>query len=245
MCEDNKSAGPIKLSTRVVAGSVAFIGFLFILTQYFQFVRDFTPFETGLGIVPLVLGFFFGTTIAPRLVARFGTKLVAAGAMTLTANVLVSLSFLQIDTPYWVIGIQLSFLGIRLSNLYVSSTDAMMGAVPAANAGLGYAANNLTRQDDGTMRVAILGSLVTSIYARKIATAVSGLPEELASAAQDNVGSAAQVAAGFGRPAGDALKEAANIAFIDAIGIALLPAAASSLAGALLLLRYMPARDLP
>ena len=110
-------------------GSVAFIGFLFILTQYFQFVRGFTPFETGLGIIPLVLGFFAGTTIAPRLVARLGTKVVAAGALILVAAFLVSLSFLQIGTPYWLIGIQLSFLGIGLSNMYVSSTDAMMGAV--------------------------------------------------------------------------------------------------------------------
>ena len=226
-------------------GSVAFIGFLFILTQYFQFVRDFTPFETGLGIVPLVLGFFSGTTVAPRLVKGFGTKVVAAGAMTLTASVLVSLSFLEIDTPYWVIGIQLSFLGIGLSNLYVSSTDAMMGAVPAANAGLGSAVNNLTRQAGGAMGVAVLGSLLTSIYARKIAAAVSGLPEGLAKAAQDNLGSAAQVAAGLGGPRGDALREAANAAFIDAMGIALLVAAASSFAGALLLLRFMPARDLP
>ena len=82
-------------------------------------------------------------------------------------------------------------MGIGLSNLYVSSTDAMTGAVPAANAGLGSAVNNLTRQGGGAMGVVILGSLFTSIYARKIATAVSRLPEELASAAQDNVGSAA------------------------------------------------------
>jgi len=69
--------------------------------------------------------------------------------------------------------------------------------------------------------------------------------EDEISAARDNVGSAAQVAAGLGKPPGDALREAANIAFMDAIGIALLAAAASSFAGALLLLRFMPARDLP
>ena len=226
-------------------GSVAFIGFLFILTQYFQFVRDFSPFETGLAIIPLVLGFFFGTTIAPRLVARFGTKVVVAVALILVAVVLVTLSFFQIDTPYWVIGIQLVFLELGLSNMYISSTDAMMGAVPASSAGLGSAVNNLTRQAGGAMGVAILGSLLTSIYAKKIATAISGLPEELATAAQDNVGSAAQVAAGIGGPPGEALRNAANVAFIDASGIALLAAAGTSLAGALLLLRFMPARDLP
>ena len=224
-------------------GSVAFIGFLFILTQYFQFVRNFSPFETGLGIIPLVLGFFFGTTVAPRLVARFGTKVVASGSLILVAVILVRLSFLGINTEYWLIGIQLVILGLGLSNLYVSSTDAMMGAVPPSSAGLGSAINNLTRQAGGAMGVAILGSLLTSIYAREIASAVSGLPEELATSAQDNVGSAAMVAAGLDGPSGDALRAAANVAFMDAAAIAMLAAAVSALAGAILLLRYMPARD--
>ena len=226
-------------------GSVAFIGFLFMLTQYFQFVRDSSPLETGLGIIPLVLGFFSGTIVAPRLGVRYGTKVVAAGALIVVAVFLVSLSFLRIDTPYWVIAIALSFLGLGLSNMYVSSTDAMMAAVPAANAGLGSAINNLTRQAGGAMGVAVLGSLLTSIYAKKIATAVSELPGELAETAQDNLGAAAQVAAGLGGPAGDALRTAANAAFMDAFGIALLTAAGASLAGAVLLLRFMPARDLP
>ena len=111
-------------------GSVALIGFLFILTQYFQFVRGYTPFETGLAIMPLVFGFIVGTRSAPRLVAAIGTKVVAAGALALIASVLVGLSFLQIDTTYWLIGIQLGFLGLGLSNMFIASTDAMMGAVP-------------------------------------------------------------------------------------------------------------------
>ena len=226
-------------------GSIALIGFLFILTQYFQFVRGYTPFETGLAIMPLVFGFIVGTRSAPRLVARYGTKLVAAGALALIASVLVGLSFLQIATAYWLIGIQLGLLGLGLSNMFIASTDAMMGAVPEANAGLGSAVNNLTRQAGGAMGVAILGSLLVSIYSRNITEAVAELPTELAVAAQDNVGAAAQVAASLGGPAGDTLEKAANIAFVDASGIALLAGAAAALVGAVLLLRFMPARDLP
>lgn len=168
------------------------------MTQYFQFVRGYTPFETGLAIMPLVFGFIVGTRSAPRLVARYGTKLVAAGALALIASVLVGLSFLQIATAYWLIGIQLGFLGFGLSNMFVASTDAMMGAVSEANAGLGSAVNNVTRQAGGAMGVAILGSILVSVYSRKITAAITELPEELAVAAQDNVGAAAQVAATLG-----------------------------------------------
>jgi hypothetical protein len=51
------------------------------------------------------------------------------------------------------------------------------------------------------------------------------------------------VAAGLDGPSGYALRAAANVAFMDAAGIAMLAAAVSALAGAILLLRYMPARD--
>lgn len=183
-----------------------------------------------------MLGFFFGTIFAPRLVARFGTKVVASGSLILVTIILVRLSFLGIDTEYSLITIQLVILRLGLSNLYVSSTDAMMGAVSPSSAGLGSAINNLTRQAGGAMGVAILGSVLTSIYAQELAKAVSGLPAELATSAQDNVGSAAIVAAGLGGAPGDALREAANIAFMLAVAVA-------SLAGAILLLKFMSARD--
>ena len=226
-------------------GSVAFIGFLFIFTQYLQFARGFSPLEAGLGLIPLVLGFFAGTILAPRLMARLGTKIVAAGALTVVAAMLIGLSFVQAGTDYWLIGAELSFLGLGLSNMFVASTDAMMGAVPEGNSGLGSAINNLTRQVGGAMGVAVLGSLLTSIYSKKITSAVTQLPGELAAAARDNVGAAVQAAASLEGAAGDALIDAARIAFMDGFGIAMLTGAGAALAGALLLVRFMPARDLP
>lgn len=226
-------------------GSVAFIGFLFIFTQYLQFARGFSPLEAGLGLVPRVLRFFTGTVLAPRLMARLGTKVVAAGALTLVAAMLVGISFVQTGTDYWLIGAVLSFLGLGLSHMFVASTDAMMGAVPEGNSGLGSAINNLTRQVGGAMGVAVLGSLLTSIYSKKITSAVTELPRELAATARDNVSAAVQAAASLEGEAGDALRDAAGIAFMDGFGIAMLTAAGAALAGALLLLRFMPARDLP
>jgi EmrB/QacA subfamily drug resistance transporter len=226
-------------------GSVAFIGFLFIFTQYLQFARGFSPLEAGLGLVPLVLGFFTGTVLAPRLMARLGTKVVAAGALTLVAVMLVGLSFVQTSTDYWLIGAVLSFLGLGLSHMFVASTDAMMAAVPEGNSGLGSAINNLTRQVGGAMGAAVLGSLLTSIYSNKVTSAVTELPGELAATARDNVSAAIQAAASLEREAGDALIDAAGIAFMDGFGVAMLTGAGAALAGALLLLRFMPARDLP
>ena len=129
--------------------------------------------------------------------------------------------------------------------MFVASTAAMMAAVPEGNSGLGSAINNLTRQVGGAMGVAVLGSLLTSIYSNKITPAVADLPGELAATARDNVSAAVQAAASLDGVAGDALRDAATIAFMDGLGVAMLTGAGAALAGALLLLRFMPARDLP
>jgi DHA2 family multidrug resistance protein-like MFS transporter len=95
------------------------------------------------------------------------------------------------------------------------------------------------------MGAAVLGSLLTSIYSNKVTSAVTELPGELAATARDNVSAAIQAAASLEREAGDALIDAAGIAFMDGFGVAMLTGAGAALAGALLLLRFMPARDLP
>ncbi len=66
----------------------------------------------------------------------------------------------------------------------------------------------------------------------------------MAVAAQDNVGAAAKIASDLGGLTGETLQKAANIAFMDASSIALLAGAAAAFGGALLLLRFMPAKDL-
>jgi hypothetical protein len=118
-----------------------------------------------------------------------------------------------------------------------------MGAVPEAKAGVGSAMNDTTRQVGGALGVAILGSLVNAAYSSTMAGPASTLPAPAADAARNSVGAATQIAAQVGGPAGGALQTAAAGAFVDALGVATLVAAAVSFAGALLVLRFMPARD--
>ena len=90
---------------------------------------------------------------------------------------------------------------------------------------------------------AILGTVVNSAYSSNVADAVTGLPAEAAAAAQNFVGAATQIAVNMGGPAGEALRTAANTAFVDALGVALPVGAAIAFIGALLVAKFMPARD--
>ncbi|MCZ6613189.1 MAG: MFS transporter, partial [Thaumarchaeota archaeon] len=141
-------------------------------------------------------------------------------------------------------GIYFVIFGVGLGTTISPSTSALMGAVPEANAGVGSAFNDTAGQVGSALGVGILGSVLNSIYSSNVAGAIVGLPDEAAAAAQNFVGGAAQVAANLGGPAGEELRTAANTAFFDGLSVALLASAAIAFVAALLVFRFMPARDL-
>ena len=236
-----------RLSAGAGAIGLAFMSMLaimFILTQYLQFVRGYTPLETGLRFVPMALGFMVGGPTSAILVARLGTRNVVTAGMLVVAIAIGGLALVDAEIPYWVIGLGLGALGMGMAYTMAPATDAVMAALPEANAGVGSALNDTTRQVGGALGVGIFGSLLNSVYSSSVANAVVGLPSEAADAVRNSVGSAAQIAATMTGPAGEALGTAARAAFVDAQSIVFFVSAATVFLGGLLVFRFMPAHDL-
>ena len=229
----------------IAVGFFAMFGMVFGLTQYLQFVQGYTPLEAGLRMMPVALGIMIGASISDRLVGRLGTNRVVATGLVLVAVVFSTIILWQPDTDYWVVGATLFVLAFSLSNVMAPSTDAVMGAVPEANAGVASAMNDVTRQVGGAFGVAVIGSVVNTVYSGRMDEAVAGLPPEAAKAASDSVGAASRAASTLPAEAAAALADAANMAFTDALGIAVLVSAGAALAGSVLIARFMPARHLP
>lgn len=116
-----------------------------------------------------------------------------------------------------------------------------MGALPTAKAGVGSAMNDLVRQVAGALGVAIIGSVVNTVYASRMDDVVANLPPEAADPAGDSVGAALRVASAVGGPQGAALARSASDAFIDSFGVAALIASGVVLVGGFLVRRYLPA----
>ena len=226
-------------------GFFALFGMVFGMTQYLQFVQGNTPLEAGLRMVPIALGIASGAGISHRLVGRLGTnKVVALGLAALT-GVLVSITFWQPDTDYWIVGLTFFLLAFGMGNVMAPSTDSVMGAVPEANAGIASAMNDGTRQVAGAFGVAVIGSIINTAYSGRMDEAVAGLPSGAASAARDSVGAASTVASTLPAEVGTGLADAANTAFTDALGLAVLVAAGVALTGSVLIAKFMPPRHLP
>ena len=234
-----------RMSAGAVAIVVAFLGMLgalFLLTQFLQMARGYTPLETGLIFTALALAFAVASGLSESAVKVLGTNRVTAFGLGLLAAALVGISFFGMETDVWAIVLGMVGLGFGVGSVMAPGTEAMMGAVPEANVGVGAALNEETRLIGIALGVGILGSIANSIFASNMKDAVSGLTAQAGVAAQDSIGAATQVAGALGGPAGEALRSAANAAFVDASSTAILVGAGIAFIAATLVLFVMPAR---
>jgi hypothetical protein len=137
-------------------------------------------------------------------------------------------------------------IGAGMGLTSAPATEAIMGAVPRAKAGVGSAVNDATRILGGTLGVAVIGSIYASLYASRLADGLGiNLPGPAADAAKDSVGGALgaadQLAAGGQSGLASTLHDAASTAFFHGFEIACLVAAAVAVVGALVALVLLPA----
>jgi hypothetical protein len=126
------------------------------------------------------------------------------------------------------------------------ATEAIMGVVPKAKAGVGSAVNDATRLLGSTLGVAVLGSVYASLYNNRLSDRLPrDLAPGLARTAHDSAGGALELAnraSVSGHPAlGHAVHAAASSAFFDGFSAACLLAAGVSAAGAIVTLLLLPA----
>jgi hypothetical protein len=137
------------------------------------------------------------------------------------------------------------FFGLTLAMGWVMApaTDAVVGAVPAAKTGVASATNTVARMVSGALGVAIIGSLVSSLYSNKVEGSLGALPPPLQTQAEDSIGAANAIAAQLPPQAASDLLATTGDAFTQAMGIGLAVGAALVAAAAVLVLRLLPARE--
>jgi EmrB/QacA subfamily drug resistance transporter len=231
-------------SLAVTAGFLTLFGFIFVITQYFQFIKHYTAFETGVRLLPVAISIAAASIIGPRMVERVGTTaVVVAGLLTFAAG-LTWASTVDGATPYNEIAMQMVLLGGGLGLTTAPATESIMGSLPAEKAGVGSAINDTTRELGGTLGVAVVGSVFASVYAGRIASAsaLAGLPDSLRSAMGRSIAAAYKVleVMPVGRVAG--VREVVNNAFLDGLRIGSLVCGAIALGAALIVAVLLPAR---
>jgi EmrB/QacA subfamily drug resistance transporter len=219
----------------------ALAGFVFLITQYFQFLKGYAPLSTGVRILPVAICIAIGSVVGVRLAVAIGNKAVVAAGLTLVGISFAWVSTASIDTPYIEIVGQMILAGIGMGFTTAPATEAIMGVVPKEKAGVGSAVNDATRELGATLGVAVIGSVYASLYASGVRDVAGTVPAPAVTAASESIGAALAVSNQLGA-AGQSLLEASQKAFFDGFQIGCLVAAGVLLVGAAFAARFLPSR---
>ncbi|MBV9318588.1 MAG: MFS transporter [Mycobacterium sp.] len=231
-------------SLAVTAGFLTLFGFIFVITQYFQFIKNYSAFETGVRLLPVAVSIAVASILGPRMVEWVGTTAVVAAGLTVFAVALAWASTADAATPYSQIAMQMVLLGGGLGLTTAPGTEAIMGSLSADKAGVGSAVNDTTRELGGTLGVAIVGSVFASVYSGHLgaASALAGLPPDVRTAMQRSMAVAHKVIGQM--PAGRIadVRGAVNHAFLDGLQVGSLVCAGIALGAAIVVTVLLPAR---
>ncbi|MEV5598473.1 MFS transporter [Streptomyces sp. NPDC052496] len=222
----------------------ALMGVTFFVVFYIQSVRGFTPLQAGLLILPLAAAQMIFAPRARHVVDRFGSRAVCTVGMLLVAATMSGFLLLDTTTPVWVLEVLFFVQGTGMAHIMPPVTVSIMQALPREKAGSGSALNNTFRQVGGTLGVAVLGSLLSTVYRDGIEGAlrsVPGLPDGARHAAGESIEATLGLARRLG-PAGKALADEANTAFIHAMHVTALGSAAVAVLGAVVVAAFLPGR---
>jgi len=235
-------------SGAVTVSFFTLFGFIFLMTQYFQFIRGYGPLSTGVHLLPVALSVGIGSVAGTQLAVRAGTKLVVTAGLVAMAGFYGWVAAVTTGTiSYGIISVQMVVYGLGMGLTSAPATESIMGAVARRHAGIGSAVNDATRLLGGTLGVAVIGSIYASLYASRLTAAIpAGLPAQVSAIAHHSVGAAfgvaAKIAAG-GHPAtGAAVRDASTAAFLHGLSVGCLVAGGVAAGGAILAAFFLPAQ---
>jgi EmrB/QacA subfamily drug resistance transporter len=222
----------------------ALFGSLFLVTQYMQSVMGYTALQSGVRYLPLAATLLVVSPTSAKLAQRFGSKIVVSSGLAAVATGLLLMLRLEADTGYGPVLLSMVVLACGMGLTMAPATESIMGSLPPAQAGVGSAVNDTTREVGGALGVAVLGSVLSSVFGSRMVDVLDGgeLPDEARHVAEHSVTGAVTVAHELGGAPGAALAEAAKAAFVDGLHTTSVVAAAVALVGSLIALVMLPAR---
>jgi EmrB/QacA subfamily drug resistance transporter len=229
-------------SISVTLAFFALNGALFLVTLYLQQVRGLSPLDTGYRFLAVAAGIAVGAPAGAKLTEWIGARIatglglaVIAVGMALAATLSVASGDARVAGVLFVAA---AGIGIAMT----PATDAIMGAVPPTQFGVGSAVNDTTRELGGAFGIAILGSFFQTIYADHVRVVAAQLPVDVAQVVRDSFAGAAAVAAQLPGTTGQALLDTARDAFVSAMQATCLVGVAFAVGGVAVALAFLPAR---
>ncbi|MFJ4092038.1 MDR family MFS transporter [Kitasatospora sp. NPDC089913] len=133
------------------------------LSQYFQLARDKSPTVAGLMTLPMILGLAVSSTVAGRLITKYGRwkAYLVAGTLLLAVGFAL-LGTARADTAYGLLSVYMAVTGIGLGLTMQNLVLAVQNTVPRAELGAASSVVTFFRTMGGAMGVSALGALMNN-----------------------------------------------------------------------------------
>nr|WP_230991740.1 MFS transporter [Streptomyces endocoffeicus] len=150
----------------VVPFSIGFGGFMFVIAVALQQGLRYGPVEAGLALAPMATTFFVASLMGPRLVGRYGSRVVTAGGLIQAVGIALLMLTVWRDWPDLSLagllpGVALAGFGQGLQLPVL--IRIVLADVPNERAGVGSGVMVTTQQSALALGVATLGTLFLSL----------------------------------------------------------------------------------
>ena len=138
-----------------------FLGLAIYTPILFESIRGLSASESGIALLPLMVGTVGGTLMAGRAMAHLEHyKMLPLVALPFSMLAALILLFTASWLPVWAISVILAVISIALGTLLPISTVSIQNAVALHQLGTATATANLCRQLGGAVMVAIFGTII-------------------------------------------------------------------------------------
>jgi EmrB/QacA subfamily drug resistance transporter len=152
-----------------------FFGAIIFLPIYLQIAQGYGPTQSGLLLLPLVLGIFVSSTGSGQAITRTGRyRIYPTIGLAIIPLALLWLSGLDADTPLWDLGLRILLLGLGLGLVIQTLVVAVQNAVPVADLGVATSSNTFFRSMGGAFGTAVFGEVLNATLDDELATAFPG-----------------------------------------------------------------------
>ena len=212
--------GPALVVTVLV---IAMSGVFFFTTQFLQLVQGRSALMAGVAITPVAGTMMLGAGIAMKAGQSVGPRALAILGSLIVMGGMAVLALIEVEASYAVPIIGMALFGFGFGIVMPTATDTIMAAVPVDEAGIGSSMNDTSREFGFALGVAILGSIVTSIYRSDVTESLADVASgQVVMDVADSLGSLGQVTSLLPPDVASVVTIAANGAFVDAMRIGVL-----------------------
>ncbi len=151
---------------------MAMFGAMMTLPLYLQIVKGATPTESGLQLLPMVLGMMFASILSGQLTSKFGKyKMFPIIGTALLAAGMFLMSTIEYDTGYWEFAGFVALIGLGLGLNMQTLTLAVQNAAKRRDIGVATSSATFFRQMGGTLGTAVFLSILFGTVGENIKNA--------------------------------------------------------------------------